>query len=60
MGLCERFSCLPSALLREDARFLRLVEIAALGRRPEPERDDPYDADGWDQLHDQLAELRGM
>lgn len=33
LGLCERFGCLPSALLREDGRLLRLLRIEGLGRR---------------------------
>lgn len=32
LSLCERFGCLPSALLAEDAGLLRLVKIEALGR----------------------------
>lgn len=32
LGLCERFSCLPSALLAEDASLLRLLKIEDLGR----------------------------
>lgn len=27
MALCERFHCLPSQLLAEDASFLRLLEL---------------------------------
>jgi hypothetical protein len=57
--LCERFGCLPSALEREDARLLRLVEIEALGRRSERDGEH-YDADGWARLQDQLDELRSM
>jgi hypothetical protein len=33
LGLCERFGCLPSALLAEDASLLRMVRVEALGRR---------------------------
>lgn len=32
MRLCERFGCLPSALLEEDAGLLRLVALADLIR----------------------------
>ncbi len=32
MGLCERFGCLPSALLAEDADLLRLVQLEYLAR----------------------------
>lgn len=35
LGLCERFGCLPSALLAEDARMLRMLKIEALVRRDE-------------------------
>jgi hypothetical protein len=35
LGLCERFGCLPSALLAEDADLLRWVRIEHLGR-PDP------------------------
>lgn len=35
VALCERFHCLPSALLREDVGFLKLLEIHALGHPPE-------------------------
>ena len=32
---CERFGCLPSQLLAEDAELLRLLNIEALGAPPE-------------------------
>lgn len=32
---CERFACLPSQLLDEDAEMLRLLKIEQLGRREE-------------------------
>lgn len=32
LGLCERFSVLPSQLYREDVALLRLVAIEDLGR----------------------------
>ncbi len=32
LGSCERFGCLPSQLLDEDAGLLRLQQIEALGR----------------------------
>lgn len=48
--LCQRYGCLPSALLKEDAGLLRMVRIVALGRaespamagsRPEPDHTVP-------------------
>lgn len=45
MRLCERFGCLPSQLLAEDAELLRLVQIEQRGRPPEPDQQMPY-ADG--------------
>ncbi|HZN70560.1 MAG TPA: hypothetical protein VFC00_02585 [Micromonosporaceae bacterium] len=33
--LCERFGCLPSALLEEDAELLRWVRLEALTRPAE-------------------------
>ena len=41
LGLCERFGCLPSALLAEDASILRLLRIKALGT-PEQSEPEPY------------------
>lgn len=35
VSLCERFGCLPSALLAEDAELLRLVTLAGMARAPE-------------------------
>jgi hypothetical protein len=35
--LCDRFHCLPSALLEEDVELLRLIEIE---RRGTPEEVD--------------------
>lgn len=32
LGLCERFGCLPSALLAEDSSLLRMVQVEDLGR----------------------------
>jgi pyruvate/2-oxoglutarate dehydrogenase complex dihydrolipoamide dehydrogenase (E3) component len=37
LGLCERFGCLPSALLAEDAELLRMVRVEALGREVDPD-----------------------
>jgi len=31
-GICQRYSCLPSALLREDAGILRMLTIVSEGR----------------------------
>ncbi len=36
LGLCERFHCLPSQILEEDASLLRLILIEQMGN-PEPE-----------------------
>lgn len=36
MGLCERFHCLPSQLLAEDAGLLRLLEIRRRGGSDRP------------------------
>lgn len=37
--MCERFGCLPSALYREDAELIKLLEIEHLGSR-----EDAYNA----------------
>lgn len=37
IDLCERFGCLPSALLAEDASFLRMLRIVGIGRRRDGE-----------------------
>ncbi len=34
VGLCERFGCLPSALLAEDVSLLRLIRIVEAGTPP--------------------------
>ena len=44
LGLCERFGCLPSQLLAEDAELLRLVDIERLGTPPEPEGGEQWPA----------------
>ena len=31
-GICQRYSCLPSALLREDAGILRMLAIVSEGK----------------------------
>lgn len=36
LGLCDRFSCLPSQVRAEGASVLRLVQIEALARPPQP------------------------
>lgn len=33
LGLCKRFSCLPSQLYAEDASLFRLLAIERLGTR---------------------------
>lgn len=35
VGLCDRFHCLPSQLLEEDAELLRLVRIVDIAKPPE-------------------------
>jgi hypothetical protein len=37
LGLCDRWHKLPSEVLAEPAEMLRLLTIARLGRREEPE-----------------------
>lgn len=46
IGLCERFSCLPSQLYQEDAEFLRLLHIYNRGN---PKRDE----EGGDAFDDE-------
>lgn len=31
-GLCQRYGCLPSQLLEEDAEILQMVNIVGLGQ----------------------------
>lgn len=38
--MCDRFHCLPSQLLAEDAGLLQLLEIEALTRPPTKEVTD--------------------
>jgi hypothetical protein len=35
LGLCDRFGCLPSQVLAEDAGLLRYLRIEHLGKRVE-------------------------
>lgn len=35
--LCERFSCLPSQLMAEDAQFIRMVRMTDREREVYPE-----------------------
>ncbi|GGU13303.1 hypothetical protein GCM10010289_38730 [Streptomyces violascens] len=35
LRLCDRFHCLPSQILAEDASILRLLEIEKLGTPPQ-------------------------
>lgn len=35
LALCDRFHCLPSQVLAEDAGLLRLLRIEQLGKREE-------------------------
>lgn len=35
LGLCERFHCLPSQIVEEEASLLRLILIEQMGN-PEP------------------------
>lgn len=40
LGLCERFGCLPSALMAEDIRLARWLMLEELGGSREQYRDD--------------------
>lgn len=42
LGLCERFGCLPSHLMAEDASLMAMLEYERLGKTNEPEEVDPY------------------
>ena len=35
LGLCDRFHCLPSQVLAEDAELLRLIHIQSIGTPPQ-------------------------
>lgn len=35
--MCERFHCLPSALLAEDSGLLRMLELEQMGTAPDEE-----------------------
>lgn len=35
--MCERFGCLPSALMEEDAQLLQLLAVAGLASPPDDE-----------------------
>jgi len=37
LRLCDRFHCLPSQVLDEDARIIRMLKIESLGKREEEE-----------------------
>lgn len=43
IGLCDRWHCLPSQVLAEDAGLLRLLDVYELGHR---EEDDEGGGDG--------------
>ena len=43
LGLCDRFKCLPSQLLKEDAELLRLVRIQAMGNPEHRDEPDPWE-----------------
>ena len=43
LGLCERFHCLPSQLLDEDATLLQMLAISARGNPPQQAPDDGFD-----------------
>lgn len=43
VGLCDRFKCLPSQLMGEDASLLRLVAIEARGKRKQQEQESDVD-----------------
>ena len=38
LRMCDRFHCLPSALLAEDAGLLGMLELEGLASPPEDER----------------------
>ena len=40
IGLADRWHCLPSEVLAEDARVLRLLDIYRLGHREEEGGED--------------------
>jgi hypothetical protein len=42
-GLCRRYRALPSQVLKEDARVLRMLHVLELGHR---EEDEGGEADG--------------
>jgi hypothetical protein len=44
--LCRRWSCPPSVALAEDARYLRMYSVLALGRPGEEEGGDA----GWPEM----------
>jgi hypothetical protein len=46
--LCERFHCLPSQLMQEDAEFLRLILIDHMGT---PQSQQPPDAEGMEDIY---------
>jgi hypothetical protein len=35
LALCDRFRCLPSQVLREDAELIRLINIVGLAKPEE-------------------------
>lgn len=35
LKMCDRFSCLPSALLAEDSELLRMLEMEQLATAPQ-------------------------
>lgn len=41
---CDRFSCLPGELMREDGQLLGLLEIEREVRGPDVERDHDQDS----------------
>lgn len=48
IGLCDRFKCLPSQLMQEDAEFLRLVLIEHMGT---PKNQPPIDTEGMEDIY---------
>jgi hypothetical protein len=44
LAICDRFHCLPSQVLAEDASILRLVSIEALAK---PDDDGEVPDGGW-------------
>ena len=55
--LCQRYGCLPSQLMKEDAGLLRMVKLVAMGRRDTPYADGlvPEAEDDGDEMEEMLS-----